>query len=66
MNIQEANSILHSLTAEKRKEAVMLYNYLAQQMKDGNFKTLTSQQKIMLMFAFAVEYGRRNKDNNRA
>ena len=66
MNIQEANSILHSLTAEKRKEAAMLYNFLAQQMKEGNFKPLTSQQKLMIMFAFAVEYGRRNKDNNRA
>ncbi len=59
MNPQDATDIIHSLTPEKRKEAFSLYNFLGENMKGGNWDELNPQQKMLLKFAFAIEYGRR-------
>ena len=64
MNKQEAESILHSLTPEKRREAFNLYNTLAGNMRGGKWDELNPQQKIVIMYAFAIEYGRRKPGNN--
>ena len=64
MNKQEAESILHSLTAEKRREAFNLYNTLAGNMRGGNWDKLNQQQKTVIMFSFAIEYGRRTAGTN--
>lgn len=64
MNKKEATEILHSLTTEKRQEALNLYNFLAGNMRGGNWDTLKPQQKILIMYAFAIEYGRRTAGKN--
>ncbi len=62
MNAQEATDIIHSLTPEKRKEAFTLYNFLGENMKGGNWDELSPQQKMLIKFSFAIEYGRRTAD----
>ena len=64
MNKQEATEILHSITPDKNREAFNLYNFLAENMKGGNWDDLHPQQKIVIMYAFAIEYGRRTAGKN--
>ena len=59
MNAKEATDILHSLTQEKRVEAVELHNYFVQNTQGGNWQGLSKQQKQMIEIAFLIEYGRR-------
>ena len=59
MNKQEAENILHSLTTKKRQEAFNLFNFLGKAMQGGKWDELNPQQKMLIKFAFAIEYGRR-------
>lgn len=59
MNAKEANDILHSLTPEKRQEAFTLYNVLGKAMQGEKWEKLNQQQKLLIKFSFAIEYGRR-------
>lgn len=58
MNAKQATDIIHGLTPEKRQEALDLFNYLGGNMKGGQWDTLNPQQKLLIKFAFAIEYGR--------
>ena len=71
MNAEQATDILRSLSVEKRQEALKLYNYLSERMKGttpqgGNWDELSPQIKLILKFAFAIEYGRRTAGNEPA
>ena len=64
MNAEQATDILRSLSVEKRQEALKLYNFLGERMKGktpqgGDWDELSPQMKMLLKFAFAIEYGRR-------
>ena len=64
MNTEQATDILRSLSVEKRQEALKLYNFLGERMKGktpqgGDWDKLSPQMKMLLKFAFAIEYGRR-------
>ena len=68
MNAEQATDILRSLSVEKRQEALKLYNFLGERMKGktpqgGNWDELSPQIKLVLKFAFAIEYGRRTAGN---
>ena len=62
MNAKEATDIIHSLSPEKRREAITIHNYFIQNTQGGNWQGLTSQQKQMIEIAFLIEYGRRTPE----
>ena len=69
MTGKEATDILQSLTKEKQREAGALYDALTKTMKGkapqgGDWDTLTPPQKLLIKFAFAIEYGRRTPGKN--
>ena len=62
-----SNDILHSLTKEKQQEAAKLGKALAKGMtgptpQGGNWDELSQAQKLVIMLAFAIEYGRRTPE----
>ena len=62
-----SNDILHSLTKEKQQEAAKLGKALAKSMKGktpqgGNWDEISNAGKMVIMLAFAIEYGRRTPD----
>ena len=59
-----SNDILHSITKEKQQEALKLGKALTKGMtgptpQGGNWDELSQAQKLVIMLAFAIEYGRR-------
>lgn len=62
MNGKEATDIIHSLTQDKRREAIEIHNYFVQNAQGGNWQGLNKQQKQMIEIAFLIEYGRRTPE----
>ena len=62
-----SNDILHSITKEKQQEAAKMGQFLTKEMKGqspqgGNWDDVTQAQKLVIMLAFCIEYGRRTPD----
>ena len=64
MNAKEATDILQSIDKGKWNEAGEILKYLVKNMKGkapqgGNWDELSQTQKMVIITAFCIEYGRR-------
>lgn len=57
MNAKQANEILQSITKDDQQEARNLLQWLAKNMKGGNWDKLDQPQKLIVMISFAMVYG---------
>lgn len=71
MTPKEATEILHSLTPGKQQEAAKILQFLVKNMKGktpqgGNWNDLNQTQKMVIITAFCIEYGRRTAEHEPA
>ena len=69
MNAKEATDILQSIDKGKWNEAGEILKYLVKNMKGkapqgGNWDDLSQTQKMVIVTAFCIEYGRRTPGKN--